>query len=241
MVTRDLQERFGRVVAGRREELGLSRPDVREAGGPSVATLARVEIPRADTALPSPMTLRLLDTGLRWVEGSAARALRGGEPVKVTEPSTVSEVVEPRPTQHDPLNFRLVEVDIDVVDALIAAADRCFQLCDNADLPDAVAAEARAVKAQLGIAIAGLAAAQATEVLERAGGPDREMPRHIDRLIGALLAAPPSGIGDDRENQQYRRWLAGRLTELDPDRADRFTRRWRSKLKRINLIEGEGR
>ncbi|WP_306363934.1 hypothetical protein [Nocardia sp. CC227C] len=241
MVTRDLQQRFGRIVADRREELGLSRPDVRGAGGPSVATMARVENPGAGTAAPSPATLRLLDIGLRWTEGSAARALHGGDPTRRGEQAPDAGGRDRCPgRERDPLNFRLVELDIDVVDALIAAADRCFQLCDRADLPAPAQEAARAVKDQLGVAVGRLAAAQATEVLERAGGPGNEVPRNIERLIGALLAAPPTATGIERENQQYRRWLAGNATDLDPVLAESFVRRWRSKLDRISLIEGEG-
>ncbi|WP_051407363.1 hypothetical protein [Nocardia sp. CNY236] len=242
MVTLDLQERFGRIVAGRREELGLSRPDLRAAGGPSIATTARVEIPRADTAPPSPATLRLLDTGLRWAEGSAARALHGGDPRSLGEPVPGSDAHRPVTSggnENDPLSFRLVELDIDVVDALIAAADRCFQLCDRSDLPESAQEAARVVKEQLGVAIGRLAAAQATEVLERAGGPGNDIPKSIERLIGALLATPPTTTGVERQNQLYRRWLAGSATDLDSALVDRFTRRWQSKLDRISLIEGE--
>ncbi|MFI1920336.1 multiprotein-bridging factor 1 family protein [Nocardia sp. NPDC020380] len=243
MVTWELQERFGRIVAERREELGLSRPDVRLAGGPSVATMARIENPQSNTAPPSPATLRQLDIGLRWTEGSAARALHGGDPMTLGEQPSVADARGSQPRgrgEHDPLDFRVVELDVELVDALIAAADRCFQLCDRADLPDAAREAAQAVKAQLGVAVGRLAAAQATEVLERAGGPGNALPTNIERLIGAVLATPPTATGAERENQQYRRWLAGTATDLDPILADTFSKRWRSKLNRISLIEGEG-
>ncbi|MEV2226945.1 hypothetical protein OIE68_39805 [Nocardia vinacea] len=164
--------------------------------------------------------------------------------MKLSEQAPVVGSPDPFSTSNrdrDPLNFRLVELDIDVVDALITAADRCFQFCDRSDLPEAVQGAAQAVKEQLGIAVGRLAAAQATEVLERVGGPGNEIPKHIERLIGALLATPPTTTGAERENQQYRRWLAGSATDLEPTLADGFVRRWRSKLERINLIEGEGR
>ncbi|ATL65108.1 helix-turn-helix domain-containing protein [Nocardia terpenica] len=243
MVTRELQERFGAIVAGRREELGLSRPDVRAAGGPSVATMARLENPHAGTAPPSPATLRLLDAGLRWADGSAARALSGGDPLARGEHVPGKDAVDlpSAPSrERDPLSFRVVELDIDVVGALIAAADRCFQFCDRTDLPTAAQEAAHAVKEQLAVAVGRLAAAQATEVLERAGGPGIEIPPHIERLLGALLVTPPTAIGIERDNQQYRRWLAGSATDLDPALTDAFARRWRSKLGRISLVEREG-
>ncbi len=235
VVTRDLQERFGRIVADRREELGLTRSQVRAAGGPSVSTMARVENPVPGTAPPSPNTLKQLDIAFGWVKGSAARVLWGGDSI---------ELSNGRPfvgRGKDPLSFRVVEVDIDLVDTLIAAADRCFQLFERSDLPAAVQESARAVKEELGMAVGRLAAAQATEVLERAGGPGHELPKSIERLIGALLATPPTATGIERENQQYRRWLAGAATDLDPALEATFTRRWRSKLDRISLTEGEGR
>lgn len=244
MVTRDLQERFGRIVAGRRKELGLSRPDMRAAGGPSIATMARVENPGDGTAPPSPTTLRLLDVGLRWTEGSAARALHGGDPTRRGEQVLIADDDDALPSSRrgrDPLSFRVVEVDVDVVDGLIAAADRCFQLCDRTDLSEAAQEVARTAKEQLGVAVGRLAAAQTTEVLERAGGPGNHIPKNIERLIGALLATPPTATGLEREDQQYRRWLAGSATDLDPALAECFTRRWRSKLDRISLIEGESR
>ncbi|WP_156371095.1 hypothetical protein [Nocardia arizonensis] len=160
------------------------------------------------------------------------------EPVPVED---AHEKLPPSVPERDPLSFRLVELDIDVVDALIAAANRCFQLCDRTDLPEAARGLARAVKDELGAAVGRLAAAQATEVLERAGGPGNQVPKNIERLIGALLAIPPTATGIERENQQYRRWLASSATDLDSDLTDRFTRRWRSKLDRIRLIEGDTR
>ncbi|MFI5782556.1 hypothetical protein [Nocardia sp. NPDC051570] len=240
MVTRDLQERFGRIVAERRDECGLTRPGVHAAGGPSVATMARIENPRADTAPPSTMTLRLLDHALKWAAGSATRALQGGDPTKLEEQALSANAnvsSSSGGSGRDPLGFRLVELDIDVVDELVAAADRCFQLCDRSDLPEAARDAAHAAKEQLAVAVARLAAAQATEVLERAGGPGNEIPKSIERLIGALLATPPMATGIERENQQYRRWLAGSAADLDPALSDNFARRWRSKLDRISLME----
>ncbi|MFD4440521.1 hypothetical protein ACFWPK_12170 [Nocardia sp. NPDC058519] len=187
--------------------------------------------------------MKLLDAGLGWVQGSARATLHGGDPAAVGESMPTGATSSRGPTgfESDPLGFRLVEVDIDVVDSLVAAADVCFQLCDRSDLPEPAQHAARAVKEQLGVAVGRLAAAQATEVLERAGGPGRELPRGIERLIGALLAAPPTATGGEREDQQYRRWLAAKAVDLDSARVERFTRRWRSKLERIRLTEGEGR
>ncbi|GAA5063493.1 hypothetical protein GCM10023318_48300 [Nocardia callitridis] len=206
-----------------------------------MSTVARAENPVSGTAPPSPNTLKQLDLALRWTEGSAAKALHGGVPLELAEPT-----VEARSAQRssitderDPLSFRVVEVDISVVDALIAAADRAFELCDRVDLPAAAQESASSVREQLGRAVGRLVAAQATEVLERAGGPENELPRNIERLIGALLATSPTASGAERGDQQYRRWLARRATDLPPELEACFRRRFRSKLDRINSTEGE--
>lgn len=70
-------ERFGRILRARREELGIQQEDLDRFGGPSSTTLSQLE--RGITR-PSPKTLRKLDTGLRWVSGSARRTLEGGDP-----------------------------------------------------------------------------------------------------------------------------------------------------------------
>ena len=70
--------RFGRVVRDRREELGLRQDELKAIGGPSSTTMVKVESGTPPT--PTPLTLRRLDTGLGWEDGSAARTLAGGDP-----------------------------------------------------------------------------------------------------------------------------------------------------------------
>lgn len=76
MTERDLV-RFGGIVRARREELGLQQEEMRIHGGPSSTTMSGIE---RGTAAPSPLSLRRLDTGLQWEEGSAKHTLDGGEP-----------------------------------------------------------------------------------------------------------------------------------------------------------------
>lgn len=73
------QAGFGQQVRARREELGLTQAQVREAGGPSDTTLTKIE--SGEGPAPSRATLRKLEQALHWAEGSALTTLGGGEPV----------------------------------------------------------------------------------------------------------------------------------------------------------------
>lgn len=76
--TDDLLQRFGRIVKERRDALGLRQDQMVHRGGPSTTTMTKVENGTLPT--PSPVTLRKLDKGLGWADGSAALTLAGGEP-----------------------------------------------------------------------------------------------------------------------------------------------------------------
>jgi transcriptional regulator with XRE-family HTH domain len=67
---------LGRAVLKRREELGLTQAQVAERGGPSDTTLTGLESGTASSV--SPMTLRKLDTGLQWGQGTARQILAEG-------------------------------------------------------------------------------------------------------------------------------------------------------------------
>lgn len=71
----------------RREELGIQQEEMDDHGGPSSTTMSRVE---RGIAPPSAKTLRKLDAGLQWQQGSAARALEGGDPTPLM-PGTVTD------------------------------------------------------------------------------------------------------------------------------------------------------
>lgn len=72
-------KRFGRIVYERRTELGLTQEDVARNGGPTDTTLGKIENGEWNPGNRK-ITLRKLDTGLRWAEGSAQRTLAGGDP-----------------------------------------------------------------------------------------------------------------------------------------------------------------
>ena len=58
---------------------------MRDRGGPSTTKMTEVE--RVIGPTPTPQTLRKLDAGLGWAQGSAARVLAGGEPELLTRPT----------------------------------------------------------------------------------------------------------------------------------------------------------
>lgn len=83
-MTTDLQK-FGQRVRARREELGLTQLQVAAQGGPSNTTQTKIE--GGEPPEPSNATLRKVDSGLRWLQGSARALLRDGlEPTPLRDP-----------------------------------------------------------------------------------------------------------------------------------------------------------
>lgn len=240
--------RFGGIVARRRALLGLSRDGLHAVGGPSDTTLKRLEDPDEDNppSPPRPGTLRKLDEGLQWAPGSAARALAGGQPkcledIEDEEGAAMTTPPPDLPVEVNPFGFHHVDVDVEDVQSLMAAGERCFAFLERPDLPQAAREEAEAIRQELTAAIGAQAAAYATEVLERAGGPGRTLPTAIELAYGQFLAVPAAATGPAREDQLYRRWLAKKTQQIEPKLAEKFARRWRSKLEAIHLREGGGR
>lgn len=77
-------ERFGRIIRARREDLDIKQDRLDDYGGPSSTRMSQLE--RGIGPPPSPKTLRKLDTGLGWVDGSAKRTLHGGDPEVLGKP-----------------------------------------------------------------------------------------------------------------------------------------------------------
>lgn len=71
--------RLGEHVVRRREELGLTQPDVQAAGGPSTATMRNIE--RATNTTYRGGILRSLERALQWRTGSVETVLAGGDPI----------------------------------------------------------------------------------------------------------------------------------------------------------------
>jgi hypothetical protein len=71
--------RLGRLVAERRNFLGLSHVEVAGQGGPSVSSQQRIERGDIGTTM-RPLTMNAVERGLKWAPGSVTAILAGGEP-----------------------------------------------------------------------------------------------------------------------------------------------------------------
>lgn len=74
-------QRFGEIVARRRDELRLTLRAVEATGGPSAKRMQQVE--KGAGPVPAMSTLTKIEKALKWTKGSAATALAGGEPEPV--------------------------------------------------------------------------------------------------------------------------------------------------------------
>src|SRR5690349_12436922 len=70
--------RLGRLVKARRERLDLTHVQVQQAGGPSPASMQRIEQGRAGEMREA--TTAGIERALRWGPGSIAAVLAGGDP-----------------------------------------------------------------------------------------------------------------------------------------------------------------
>jgi len=83
--------RFSRFVKARRAALGLTQEEVSALGGPSDTTFTKIE--NLDWKPGRAGTLKKLDAGLRWQEGSSARILyEGGDPIPLDTAAAESSV-----------------------------------------------------------------------------------------------------------------------------------------------------
>lgn len=145
MTEPDLQ-RFGRLVRARREELGIQQEDMDDHGGPSSTTMSRVE---RGIAPPSAKTLRKLDAGLQWQQGSSARALEGGDPTPLAA-STVIEKPLRQPGQTTQ-NYPNADVPslVEFVNAAALAAEGVREMIDDSAVDGAVRERLVSVNAKL--------------------------------------------------------------------------------------------
>jgi transcriptional regulator with XRE-family HTH domain len=80
-------QRLGAAVKAQRTRRGLTQIQVWEAGGPANSTLTAIESAEQPTIAPA--TLRKLDHGLGWGEGTSLAVLRGDDADAPIDLSTV--------------------------------------------------------------------------------------------------------------------------------------------------------
>lgn len=214
----DRLQRLANAVQERRRALALTRAEVHANGGPADTTMARIENPTTETTAPRPTTLRRLDKGLQWPEGTAAKLLhRSTSPAGAPVDNETLELT-------DALSFTTIEMPVSIVRDIVRAAD------------GAIGSPSSDTHEALRRCVQRLTAIYATEVLERVGGPGGTIAPAIELTFRGHLNSPLAPAGDpSRVDQLYRRWLAGMLPEDEKGLVDVFTARWRAKRRSIML------
>ncbi len=210
------QKRFGRIIKERRDELGLTQLQIGDLGGPSAPTIRKIEDGEATISM---QTLNKLDAPLRWLPGSAARTYAGGVPA-ADEPANgergAGDSVVAGP---DAIRFEISDLT-----GLLAASGRLTDAVENGRTADPQVVSAIA---ELNRVVSKLSARYATAMLERNGGPGRQLHPLVEMAFAHLLAVPAE-VSDSGELQErrYRRWLAGRSEDIDAATEARFRARW---------------
>ena len=214
--------RFGRVVASRRAELGMTQADVAAAGGPSDLTLRKIE--RGETERPDFHTLRKIEIALRWKSGTASTAFHGGLPVVEGEPSDWTEasaVTTSRPGQP------ITGLEHGVVLRTDALADLTMKGKVLDDLPEEdLPPETLERVSELRYAIDRLTRAWIIRQAELARSRDEldglvlVLNDHLRRPVDDRLNDP------DREDLGYLRWLANyEDATIDEETLERYAQR----------------
>ncbi|NLE82186.1 MAG: helix-turn-helix transcriptional regulator [Rhodococcus sp.] len=218
---------FGQFVYKRRRLLNLTQDEVSAAGGPSDAAQTRAE--NGTGPAPSIETLRKLDKALRWVPGSAARALEGGVPTPLEDEATGTEASggEPRRrrAQQRPLALgpSQIPLDLETIIEILGPHARLNRLAESrTDVP-----ELADLAADLNRVVSKITGAYVTRLLEVNGGPTGPRQPLVEFAFGELLEVPPE-FADPREHEEalYRRFLSGRDRDLDAATRERFRLRW---------------
>lgn len=214
--------RFARIVAERRRLLGLTLDQLQQAGGPSDVTTGKIE--KGAIASPSARTLRRLDTGLQWTEGSAARAFAGGEPTALEEvpsvrrstPGTVNAAADS------------VTLSLTVVNELSDIAKRYERLAGTIEDRELVAELGR-INTDFDVLVDRILRAWLIAQLERKSAPDSPVRGDpvVEMLIGDYLNRTPEPPSvEDAHELLYLRWLTGRAGDIDEATEHAFVTQW---------------
>lgn len=213
--------RFGRLIATRRGELGLTQADVTARGGPSDYTLRKLE--RGETQRPDVATMTNLERALEWTRGSASRAFQGGDPDPLPS-ATVDDTLTLWTSLRPP--SRITGIDQGVVIRTDGLADltRASRALD--DLPDLVPELASRIT-ELRHRIDRLTRAwliRQAEVARRDDMTSELVLTHDDHLRRPPPADAPH---EDADDLRYLRWLTGYYTDLNPAELQTYEQRFR--------------
>jgi hypothetical protein len=202
------------AVRHRRQELSLSRRAVYSAGGPSLATLAKIENPTADTAPPTPISLGRLDSGLRWPAGTAQAVLSGRLPPDDAAAKATSEFPDPDNPADDPLSpwSFILTLSQEVINYILDTYERPGTTPELHQRGESL--------------VTDISDHYTTLLLEVYGGPDQETPPLLQAVIAGSLSAPEPPVGTaEHERWLYRRWLVG--MPVDNQSSRRFAQHWK--------------
>lgn len=104
--------RLSTAIRARREELGLTQPELASAAGISVSTVQILESGRTRARIPT--TMASIEEALQWTPGSAADVLGGGRPTPAPQTTTSHPAVEGMPlrVQHELRRGTLVDSQV---------------------------------------------------------------------------------------------------------------------------------
>lgn len=222
-------EHLAAAVAERRKQLNLTLDQVKEAGGPSDVTTGKIE--KALIPDPSARTLRRLDVGLQWLDGSAARTLSGGQPVPAEDiPSARTSTPSAVDADADSVTLSLAVVN-DLSDVA-----KLYERLAGTVKDEQIASEIREINEHFDLLVDRIMRAWLTAQLERKTtepSPLRGDPM-IEMLLGDYLnRTPQPPTAEDADELHYLRWLTGRAGELDTATEQRFVAKWQARQEKV--------
>ncbi|WP_433663066.1 hypothetical protein ACQPW1_13580 [Nocardia sp. CA-128927] len=214
MTTTDV-ERFGHLVTARRRELGLTSQQVRDAGGPGLVTLGKIESGTAGKLHLE--TFAKLDQALRWQPGGAAAAYDTGT---TPMPLSANGINQPESSTPTP-NIQYVAFPPGVIDEVVGLAKHLEAMAADDERLAVVSAGLDAVADRI------LRAWTIAEIerMRVAGSLTASM---IEMLLGHYWRRTPQAPNpQDQEELLYMRWLLDRAPDtICDEQVSRFAARW---------------
>lgn len=218
---------FARAISGRREALALTQREVYAAGGPSPTTLVRWETGEEPDNPPRAKSLARLDSALRWPGGTSKKLLDGDLIAEdAIQLPTSSGSYKSGGDEPDPTSLESALDPTRVITDLSGRILRYLMASTSIHGIEPALAEEGQELTEL------VSEYYITLLLERYGGPDRELPDTIGSVVIPALTAPEPPQGSPEHHRwSYRRWLAG--VSFPSDSAQDFQQYWDAKHGRI--------